>query len=552
MIVAPRVVEIVIFTVKRPLGRPRRSTEAPPRRFLRVQSVVFSLPSTPGLAGAVDALARFYAPLGQAGSHTLVVPGGAVGWIALTADEHQRLQAQARERVLTWGEEAHSGAGATFDWRSGTLATTPHQGFPVSLYRAGDAVATHAVAAAWLARRRRPRVRFDLVPELLLHEFVLGDESMVEGVAPVAAPVAWPELQSEVEAPAAALEALLETLAARLQGSAAPALGLTAGLDSRVVAAALRRLELPVRTFTWSHHEQDAAGAAAVAGRLGLPHLRCPPEWLGDAEGLAQLQADVRWSEGQARLTPFGRVTWPPSMTCFVTGGGGETGRAFYYRLVAANRREPDTAQLVRVMSVRERFPHASREAVADLERRLAAELDQLPYAGWRRLDAFYAQRRVARWGRAMLGRAAAPTVAAFATPAVAAALIAMSERDRTTDGFHRHALRVLAGEELPAAGAQRRGVPRPLRRLAAGARRDRAPDARWAYAGELPARPRYTQWLDDALAEPALAGVLGPQWAQALRAGVAAGHDAPLMQALLATAPVALEEALRELPEAL
>lgn len=512
-------------------------------------SVVFAAPTTSGLTAAVDALVRFYRPFGHAGAETRVVPGGVVGWIAFGEEEHRRLQAQALERRLTWGEAAAEGAGATFDWSGERLRTVAHAGFPTMLYRCDDVVATHAVAAAWLARHRRPRVRFDLVPELLLHEFVLGFETLVEGVAPVTAPVAWPGDIPEAEAPAAALEALLETLRVRLGGVGAPALGLTAGLDSRVVAAALARLEIPARAFTWSHHESDAAGAAAAATRLGLPHQRCPPEFVDDEAGMAGLLADVRWSEGAARLTPFGRVTWPGAMDAFVTGGGGEIGRAFYYRLEAASHRRPDVARLVRVLGVRDRLPHAPRDVVRELEERVARELRQLPGDGWRRLDTFYAQRRLARWGRAMLPRIAAPTVPAFATPAVAGALVAMSERDRAGDGFHRFALRELAGEEIAPAAVQRRGVPRSLRRMAARARRARARErpVRWAYADELERRPVYRGWLDEALG-----AALPAPWADALREGVAGGREAETMAALLATAPVALDQALRDLPATL
>lgn len=525
------------------------------RTFRLVHSVVFALPGARELAASVEALARFYAPLGSAGSHAQEVPGGVVGWVAFDAREHLRLRRQAESGCLTWGEAAATGSGARLDWSGGRLRTSAGDGLPTALYRCDDAVATHAVAAAWMARGRRPRVRFDLVPELVLHEFVLGSETIVDGVAPVVPQSAWPEVAEE-DAPASGLAALLETLQERLRSSSAPALGLTGGLDSRVVAAALSHLGIEADTFTWSHHAEDAAGAAAVAARLGLGHRRCPPEFLPDAAGLAQLRADVRWSEGQARLTPFGRVTWPEGMTSFVTGGGGEVGRAFYYRLEAANHRDPDVRRLVRLMRVGERLASAPQDVVRHLEERLGRELNALAGEGWRRLDVFYAQRRLARWGRAMLGRSGVPTVAAFATPAVAASLIGMSERERTSDGFHRYALRELGAEDLlpPPSTGQRGAVPRPVRRVVATLRRRRArgEPALWPYFEELAARPLYAQWLDGALSAPSLEGALGVEWVQALRAGVASGHDAPVMTALLATAPVALEQALRDLPAAL
>jgi hypothetical protein len=505
-----------------------------------VLSVVFAAPGTAGLSEAVNALARFYAPLGHAGSQVNAVEGGAVGWIALDESEHARLHAESHGRRLTW-------EGATFDWRDGALRTEPGPALPTTLFRCDGVVATHAVAAAWLARRRRPRVRMDLIPELVLHEFVLGLDTLIEATAPVIRAGRWPAAPPEEGAKAAALDALLTVL--RTGAGERPALGLTAGLDSRVVAAALADLRIPATTFTWSHHEEDAAGAAAIAARFGLPHQRLAPEWLDDAAGLAELQADVRWSEGAAPLTPFGRVGYPDGLSSFVTGGGGEIGRAFYYRFEVANHNDPGVNRLVRLLNVRERIPHASPETIKVLQRRLVLDLQTLPREGWRRLDHFYARRRVARWGRAMLGRAPAATLPAFATPAVASALIAMSERDRVSDGFHRFALRELAGEEVPTGRTQRRGVPAPVRRVAARVRRQgRDAPPRHPYADEIDARPLYREWLDEAITRTEL----NQRWIDALREGVATGHERRVAQAMLATAPVALADALRDLPESI
>jgi hypothetical protein len=498
-----------------------------------VLSVVYlTFGAAPGRA-AVEALARFYAPLGEprAGGGA-----GGVGWIAFAAAEAARLAA----------------AGDSVTWEGASFApgrAVAGASFPVTLYRCGDVVATHAVAAAWLATGVRPRVAFERIGELLAFEFLLGEDTLIEGVRALPAGTVVedgveraPSLASRWTPGTDALGTLRGSLRERLAGRAAPRLGLTAGLDSRVVAAVLAAEQIPAGAFTWSHHAEDAAGAAAVAARAGLPHSRCPPEWLGDAAGLARLRADARWSEGAARLTPFGKVTWPAPMDAFVTGGGGEIGRAFYYRLEAAAYRDPDVERLVRTLAV-----------PAGIAPRLRAELERLAESGlggWRLLDVFYAEQRVAKWGRAMLPFASAPTVAAFAVPAVAAALAALPDAVRVSDGFHREALAALGFGDIapPPPVAQRAGVPRPLRRAASRVRRVRAGasvPARWAYADELEARPLYREWLMDAIGRTGLAG----ERVAELREGVGAGHDAPVMAALLATAPVALDEALRDLP---
>jgi hypothetical protein len=167
-------------------------------------------------------------------------------------------------------------------------------GGPGMLYRASsgavDAWSTHAVAAAWLAQGRA-RVDPGAMPEQLAAEFVGGERSLIEGARPLpqATRIAvddergrltdfWPapERWDAVPEDAAAEHAerhLLEGLSRRASALGEPHASLTAGLDSRVVAVALREIGVRARAFTWGEPDwEDVRGGADVAGRLGLRH----------------------------------------------------------------------------------------------------------------------------------------------------------------------------------------------------------------------------------------------------------------------------------------
>lgn len=299
-------------------------------------------------------------------------------------------------------------------------------GNPTSLYSAGAggcaAWATQAVAAAWMARGS-VELEVAAIPELLALEFVAGDRTLVGGARAVepgtrvelggADPVEvayWPREERwrrlpESDAYRHAETALLETLPRRLAGQRSAFLGLTDGVDSRVVAAAMVELGIEFGALTWGEEGwPDVAGAGEVVAALGVPHRLQRPDYLEPGAVMQDLSRRVRWTEGTAPVAFVSR-TWPAEMSAFVTGSGAETGRAFYYRRQVGRRPHATTAAACRDFARRigDRLAAAPPEVRGALCRRvedLAAASADLGYDGWRCLDVFYADQRLSRWGR--------------------------------------------------------------------------------------------------------------------------------------------------------
>jgi hypothetical protein len=435
-----------------------------------------------------------------------------------------------------------------------------------------EAWSTHAVAAAFLARGRA-RVDPAALPEQLAAEFVGGERSLVLDARPLAPAVRvtagddgtrvedyWPLAERwaavpEEEAAAHAERHLLGSLERRVPAD--PFASLTAGLDSRVVAVALRELGIAPRTFTWGEPDwADVRGAAAVAGALGLAHEPLGIDWLGDDEALRELGRQVRWTEG-AMPVGFARLRWPPGMPAFVTGAGGETGRAFYYRDVAGRGRdavggrggeEPGAEALAGALLrlLEPRLAGARPEALDSLAAAVRGWVDAAGAAGrsgWRTLDVVYGEQRVRRWLRGMLPRLDAPMIPAFATPEIGRALASLPLDQRLSDGFQVGFLASRAPELVP----RRPGPPR--RTL-----RDRIP-GRLRPAPRSPLRDRWADhagfrdWVaGEALGSPLVTGALGERWAARTRDRFLAGDAHAESAALAAAAPVALDAALGEL----
>lgn len=542
-------------------------------------------------------LVAYYAPLGATRERAACHPAGGavVGWIAFGDGEAARLaRAWSETGLAGWGEAPPatlaSGArlaaaadaqlralapfGAHFARGGDGARVVTGTGPPASLYAGGDAVATHAVACAWLAGARAV-VEARRLPELAALGFVGGTDTMLRGVQAVAPATVvelgaratrrrsyWParerwEPVDDGAAGAAGEAALLASLDARVPHGDGTALGLTAGLDSLVVAAALRRIGRPVRAFTWRLDEADVAGAAAAARRLAFAHEVCPLSEAEPGTALARALTEARWTEGMGLTSGLGAVSWPDGTDVLLTGAGGETGRAFYWRWQAANHAQPSQAQLRRAFRPDLRIASAHEAARAALRGRVAAwiaEAAGLGARGWRILDVLYAEQRMFRWGRGTLARHAAVPVHAFTHPSVAAALASLPAGARVRDGFHRAFLRHHAADlsAPPPPALQRAGVPRALRRVAA-ARRAAAPastpTAPWPLAGLWRAQPDYREWLEDAVLRGALVrDALGPAWAEEVRAGLRAGEARGSDVAITVSGAVALEDSLREL----
>ena len=510
------------------------------------------------LAGRIERLARWH---GGTASWARVGEHGVAGVVRY--DERE----EPLDGPVAFGETATDGAGAILEVGPNRASLAGGAGGPGMLFSAAsDAIAawsTHAVAAAWLAHGRA-RVDPAAIPEQLAAEFVGGDRSLIERARPLPLGVRvdvddsgsrvedrWPLAQRwaqlpEEEAAAHAEQHLLESLERR--AGRAPWASLTAGLDSRVVAVALRDLGIQARGFTWGESEwDDVGGGADVARRLEMPHTLVGIEWLSDDDAMRGVQRQVRWNEGAIHVG-FGRLEWPAGMRSFVTGAGGEIGRAFYYRdrAPATEHAQPDQLAQTLIDLLEPRLVGAKREARDGLAGSVRGWVDAAGSAGlsgWRTLDVVYGEQRLRRWLRGMLPRLDAPMIPAFSTPEIGRALASLPLDQRLSDGFHRGFLQRHAPELLPAAA---RAPDRALR--------DRLP-------GRLRARPQsplgdrwqdhleFRKWIaDGVLGSELVTEPLGERWAARTRRRFLAGDGHAEGLALAAAGPVALAEALVEL----
>jgi hypothetical protein len=553
-----------------------------------------ALPGAPSdLERRIERLVSFYAPLGARGAVVEPLPDGAlVGWIEFREAAAAGDRAGGSGEPAVFGEdlprplrhaEALLRAGEaelrTIEGAVAALASDGSRarlvcgaGAPTMLYAAGGrAWSTHAVAAAVLARGGA-RLDSARVPELLAAELVGGDRTLVSGVeaSPAATVVDldagarersfWPREERwaplpEADARARAADALLAGLERRLEGAAHPRFSLTGGLDSRVVAVALRELGIEAEAFTWGEPDwPDVQAAAAIARALGVPHRHLPFEWLDDAPALALARAEARFTEGAIHLGPA-RIGWPAPMGAFVTGAGGEAGRAFYYRQEAPrDGADPPAARVAQAMTepLRRRIAGARPEAVSRVEqsvREWIADAERLGYRGWRALDVVYAEQRVRRWLRGMIPRSEGAMVPAFATPDALRALVSLPLDDRLSDGFHRAFLAERRPELVPPAApaAERTGIASRLR--GAVARRLRPRGA--VIGGRWEERPAFREWIaDGVLGAAPIVEAMGERWCDRTRRRFLAGDGDAETLALWAAGPAALDAALAEVRE--
>jgi hypothetical protein len=442
---------------------------------------------------------------------------------------------------------------------------------PVALYRAEGAGviawASHGAAASVLAGAK-PALDPRTIAQLFAFGFIGGAGTHLRGVSAVssAADVVigregvtersyWPLAERWAPVPADEAQAhaerhLLGSLSRRLDGFRAPYLGLTAGLDSRAVAVSLRELDIGFRAFTWGEADwPDVVEAARLSEALGLPHVAVGASWLDEADARATAEREAAWREGLGVPNLLAAPAWPDDIDAYVTGGAGETGRAFYYRLLAANAPEPSVDRIQRFWRPEVEIDGAEPDAIsaiAQAKGEWLAEAAATGQRGWSLLDVVYGEQRFRRWGRSMLPRTRFPLIAAFAAPEVQRGLASLPLMERVTDGFHRALIRRYAPDLEPLAGGrQRRGIPPVARRVAAAVRRRRRGDQRaaWGLAAEWSCRPRLREWIaDDVLRRAVLAEALGEGWVDATRQGFLSDEHRATEHALMA-ASLALAE---------
>jgi hypothetical protein len=201
------------------------------------------------------------------------------------------------------------------------------------------------------------------------------------------------------------------------------------------------------------------------------------------------------------------------------------------------------------------------RRAVEARWREWIEDAQGLGARGWRTLDVVYSEQRVRRWGRAMLPRVEAAAVPVFATPKLQQALAWLPLEDRLEDGFARRLIAQRAPEldvaaptppgraAIPALHARR--ARQALRRGRRSLRLPRPAAAadRWFTQPPWNERPRFVEWLTDAvLTSPLLDGAVGGTWLRSTRDAFLRGDPAAAELSMWAASVVALDEAVREL----
>lgn len=301
--------------------------------------------------------------------------------------------------------------------------------------------------AALVACGVRPTINPEVVPEFVTLDYVLGDDELLAGVRTVAEATViditdqrhheasyW--VPEERFSPGPATDAadlhreLLHELR-RLVGVQQLWLALTAGRDSRLVAACLHELEADVCTFTMGAGTPDAEGAEAVARHFGWPHLAVAgeawqPEWRRGVAASA-------WTEGLVVVRDLlgAPPSWPfPSGAVTVWGSGGETGRAFYWAHLPPS--EPPTTMFVRPPAL------LAADAADQWSRRAKAAVDSalqlVDGDPCRALDVVYARGRMRKWlarGRPIPG--VIGTFSAYTSPRMTRVLLGLPTESRRT-----------------------------------------------------------------------------------------------------------------------
>jgi len=451
---------------------------------------------------------------------------------------------------------------------------------PTALYAAGSAGSavqawsSHATAAGLLAQGS-VELDVELIPELFAISYVGLGATHLRGVRAVPPATCIDiqcgkvttrsfltarqryELIPEREALDIAENALLAFLQRSLAGTRAPWLGLTAGLDSRALAAAITQLGLPIRAFTWSHADGDeAVGASAVAGVFGITYECRTPDVISDECCRARTDADVRWSDGLMRAGALFAPTWPDDITHFVTGNSGEIGRAHTYaQRVREFRREPSPPVLARLLRADESIRYAHPDARRLVRDRAAQMVDRALEAGlrgWRVLDGVYYEERQQRFIRALWNRSSAAVIAPYLHAEVGRALISMPLQQRLDGALHRRLVeRVAPSLTGQPSSLQRRRAPILARRVASEARRHRlrARPRVFAFAAEWQRRPQTRQWLlEGVLRDPLLDDALGARWVSSTWSGFVADAEPATFATLQAAALCSYRDALAEL----
>lgn len=377
--------------------------------------------------------------------------------------------------------------------------------WPVAVVRESRA----GEATAWASRAGAARALLGLataisterVPERIAFELAIGDDELTDGVTvlregtTVSAAEGQPVTRStpadaagpppHAGADADALRIAVGDVAARALSAPNAFLGLTAGRDSTLVASCLADRGAVPRTFTLGHRQlPDLHGARAVAQALDWSHQQLVPHaydgtpwdstescesWIasatrGPAAGaalFAVLVAAAEWTEGagHCRDALAGRIRWPDPRTVWVSGSGGEIGRAFYWH------GQSPSADPVATLT-RDWGSILSADALDILRQRVATEcaaygVDEPATT----LDLFYVRNRMRKWlGQGLPDAGLHGIVPIYLHPTIVSLLLGLAVEDRAAGTTFDRALRLGAGDLYGVAQRAAVGDARPVR----------------------------------------------------------------------------------------
>ena len=300
--------------------------------------------------------------------------------------------------------------------RNGIRAVTSANLAHTVSHARGDGVhawATRGIAAA-VAAGVRLRVAPERVPELLLYDFVIGDDELLDAVdvlheaAVVDArggegAVSYPvprERRLARGAPTSPADIVraVHDLADVVRPAGDAWLGVTAGRDSSLLVRGIAQRGVRGRAFTlgWRGLE-DADAGAAMCRALHWTHELAgivPPD-RGRNDAWDEIVAAAPWTEGMEnpRAIALGSLDWERTDVTWLSGHGGEIGRGFYWGGRAAA--SPLDLLLHRVPSTVRADTRSALGARLETELTRADAFDRRGVDG---LDAFYALNRMRKW----------------------------------------------------------------------------------------------------------------------------------------------------------
>jgi hypothetical protein len=392
------------------------------------------------------------------------------------------------------------------------LVTSPDLRHALRTSRSGQHQAwSNKSLACVLALGTRPRINPDVVPEFVLMNHVIGDDELIDDVRVLpeasvltlhrrgsAETTYWtPEERMAPGSPTTAraiVEGLQDELS-RVGQLPSVYLALTAGRDSRLLAACFKAVGGTAATFTMGQGTPDAIGARELCDQYGWSHVCLTgaawnPSWAYALDGMV-------WTDGGQTVRDLlnDPLQWPYSADdCVVWGTNGELGRAIYWA-------SQDAAHAQEAFIQRPSAMHLATHATTRWRDRCTAALaTSTALAGGdpiRGLDVLYARSYMHKWvGRSLMGRSLG-IYTPYSSPRLTRTLMDLPIDERRTSKAFDDALR-LCGIEPPSGDGRGPAQPPPSRLRSAVRRRTgrRQPDLEQA----LRARGSAPDYINDQL----------------------------------------------------